>query len=98
MKATHFIQGITFEWDADKAVTNLVKHGISFEAACEAFFDPFLTPLEDDMVDGEVRHTAIGMTADWQFLFLVYVWRGDTIRLISARRAARYQRKSYENR
>ncbi|HIP70773.1 MAG TPA: BrnT family toxin, partial [Anaerolineae bacterium] len=77
---------------------NLDKHGISFEAACGAFFGPFLVPLADDIVDGEVRHAAVGMTADWQFLFLAYVWRGDTIRLISARRATRYQRKSYENR
>jgi uncharacterized DUF497 family protein len=94
----HTVQGIAFEWNADKAFHNQIKHGVSFEMACDAFFDPFLTSLDDEMVDGEIRHTAVGMTTSWQILYIVYVWRGDTIRLISARPVTARERRIYETR
>jgi uncharacterized DUF497 family protein len=46
---------IVFEWDSQKAIINIRKHGVSFEQACEAFFDPFLARLEDEVVDEELR-------------------------------------------
>lgn len=92
------IQGIDFEWDTNKAIRNESKHGISFETACNAFFDPFLTAQDDEIISGEVRHTVIGMTTTWQLLYIVYVWRGDSIRLISARFTTTPERKNYENR
>ena len=98
MNTHRTIQGIGFERDENKASNNQTKHGISFEMACNAFFDPFLAALDDEIVDGEVRYTAVGMTTTWQFLYIVYVWRGDTIRLISARPATSHERKTYENR
>ena len=92
------VQSIAFEWDMGKAIKNQTKHGVSFEIACDAFFDPFLASLDDEMIDGEVRHTAVGMTTAWQLLYIIYVWRGDSIRLISARFAIAHERKIYENR
>ena len=89
---------LDFEWDANKASQNQAKHGISFELAGSAFFDPFIAALDDEIVDGELRYTAVAMTITWQILTIVYVWRGDTIRLISARPATSYERKAYENR
>jgi uncharacterized protein len=53
---------IEFEWDERKSKTNLRKHKISFEAACEVFFDPFLRVVDAGTVAGEPRQTVIGMT------------------------------------
>lgn len=92
------VQGIDFEWDMGKALNNQAKHGISFESACDVFFDPFLISLDDEIKNGEVRYTAVGMTTAWQLLYIIYVWRGDSIRLISARGATAYERKNYETR
>jgi uncharacterized protein len=96
MKIVYTLQGILFEWESDKALTNLQKHGVAFESACEVFFDPFLRQDDDDIVDGEVRERVIGMTEGWQVLYVVYTLRPDAIRLISVRRATRQQRKIYE--
>jgi len=95
----HYIkEGIQFEWDNEKAVKNLEKHDISFETACEVFFDPFVKTLETQQVYGEIRDVIIGMTAQWQIVYVVHTVRdGEVFRLISARRATRIERKHYEN-
>ncbi|MCP4425615.1 MAG: BrnT family toxin [Chloroflexi bacterium] len=93
---SYTLQGINFQWDAGKAANNQIKHGIAFETACSAFFDPFLVSLDDEFIDGGMRHTTIGIPSDWQFLYAVYVWRGDAIRIISARLAANHEKKRYE--
>ena len=92
------VNGVLFEWDEQKALTNLRKHGISFEAACEAFFDPFVAVLDDDeFMNGEVREKAVGMLTDWRLVFVVYVMREDRVRIISARSVTRIERWRYEN-
>ena len=91
------LHNIIFEWDIQKAATNVHKHEISFETACEVFFDPFLYHLEDEIVDCELRETVIGMTENWRLLQVVYVLREDVIRIISARKATKYERRWYEN-
>lgn len=96
MKVAYTLQGIPFEWESSKAFANLQKHEIAFEAACQVFFDPFLSQDEEDIVDGELRERVIGMTASWQLLYVVYTLRNDAIRLISARPATRQERKTYE--
>ncbi|MEZ4869998.1 MAG: BrnT family toxin [Caldilineaceae bacterium] len=96
MKVIYTLQEIQFEWESDKALTNIQKHRVAFEHACEVFFDPFFQQDDDDIVDGEVRERVVGMTEDWQVLYVVYTLRPDAIRIISARRATRQQRKSYE--
>jgi uncharacterized protein len=90
-------RGIDFEWDVEKAATNSKKHHVSFSKACELFFDPFVMPLDDEIIDNEVRYAVVGMTTQWQILYVVYVWRGDVVRLISARLATIHERKKYES-
>jgi uncharacterized protein len=53
------LQGVLFEWDSDKADTNVQKHGVSFHAACEVFFDPFVR-IVDTSNPTESREAAIG--------------------------------------
>ena len=90
------LQGIEFVWDAEKDQLNRQKHGIPFVLACELFFDPFLMSFADEITGGERRHTVVGITENWRILFVVYVWRGDSIRLISARETTAYERRQYE--
>lgn len=68
MDLEHTYQGIRFEWDSHKEEGNLKKHGISFKTACEAFLDPFVLPLEEKIVDDELRENIIGMTTDQRFI------------------------------
>jgi uncharacterized DUF497 family protein len=46
VRIQHELRGVAFEWDSDKADTNVQKHGVSFHAACEVFFDPFVTIVD----------------------------------------------------
>jgi uncharacterized DUF497 family protein len=90
-------QGQRFVWDAEKASSNIGKHGVSFEVACQVFFDPFIR-IEDASAGGEQRDAAIGLTEDWSLLFVVHMLReGDTIRIISARLATAPERRAYED-
>lgn len=86
-----------FEWDSRKASANLKKHSISFETACEVFFDPFLKVVDIEFVGNERRETVIGLNLEWKILNVVYVTREESIRLISARPATRAERNDYEN-
>lgn len=73
------------------------KHGVSFEAACQIFFDPFIR-LEDASTGEEERDAALGLTEDWALLFVVHILReGETIRIISARPATAPERRIYED-
>ena len=88
MDIRYSLQGILFEWDAAKAAANLKKHRISFETACEAFFDPFVRLLDEEQHGDEHRETLIGMTLQWNVLCVVYTERYSNIfRVISARPA-----------
>jgi uncharacterized DUF497 family protein len=84
-----------FEWDADNEAANLQKHGVSFAQAAVAFSDPFAVDWIDDRQDyGEERVILLGMT-DGQVLTVVYTERETRIRIISARRATRYEQEIY---
>lgn len=96
MDVAYRLSGINFVWDRKKAQSNLRKHGIAFETACEVFFDPFVRLIETEIVSGEQRETAIGMTGDWRLLKVVYVFRSESVRLISARPITLRERRSYE--
>ncbi|HMN28563.1 MAG TPA: BrnT family toxin [Caldilineaceae bacterium] len=93
----HRLQEIHFEWDSRKAISNFLKHGVAFEEGCEVFFDPFLWVGEDELIDDELRETAIGMTTNWHLLYVAYTLRNDIIRLISVRPVTRAERIRYEN-
>jgi hypothetical protein len=97
MNVRYTLHSIPFEWDSLKAATNLRKHGITFELACEAFFDPFVFYREDEVVDGELREIIVGITTTWQLLSVIYVMRNDIIRIISARMVTSMEREDYEN-
>ena len=89
--------GICFVWNREKAESNYRKHGVSFEVACDVFFDPFIRLLRSDLIGGEEREAAIGMTEDWSLLVVVYTFRAEAIRIISARPATSAERASYED-
>lgn len=97
MNVKYSLHNIAFEWDSQKAVTNLRKHSITFELACEAFFDPFICYLNDEMIDGELREAIMGLNTTWQLLYVVYVLRDDIIRIVSARLVTNAERETYEN-
>jgi len=84
-----------FEWDDSKADQNTRKHGILFADTFAVFEDPNAITLEDFQY-GEQRYITIGMDAYGRILVVVYTWRGENIRIISARKAVRYEVKQYE--
>jgi uncharacterized DUF497 family protein len=97
MDVAYELHGQVFEWDPRKAAANLRKHQISFERACEVFFDPFVRVVDASDEDDELREAAVGLTEDWSLLFVVHVQRhGDSIRIISARQATPMERRTYE--
>ncbi len=85
-----------FEWDSAKARANIRKHGISFEEAATVFLDDLSVPFADP--DDSDRLVIIGMSLRLNLLLVVFAERGDAeiIRIISARRASRRERKVYE--
>ncbi len=85
-----------FEWDADKATTNVSKHGVTFEEAVTVFLDLDYLLIRDAV--GADRFVAIGMSAEARVLFVVHCERGERLRIISARRATRRERETYERR
>jgi len=87
---------VEIEWDAGKAARNLTKHGVSFEDAALVFYDPGRIEACDGREDyGEDRWATIGC-AHAAVLYVVYTVRhGQTIRLISARKANADERKPY---
>ena len=97
MNVKYSLHNIAFAWDSQKATANLRKHGISFELACEAFFDPFVHYLDDETINGELRETIIGLSSNWQLLYVVFVLRDGIIRIISARLVTNLERGTYEN-
>ena len=85
---------LDFEWDESKRLSNLQKHGIDFIRACQ-IFDGLTVEFEDNRYDyGEDRFIAIGETQG-VILTVVFTYREDLIRLISARPATRYERNLY---
>ena len=84
-----------FEWDAKKASSNLRKHRVDFADAVGVFSDPLAVTIRDDDPEEE-RFATIG--TDFLLLVIVVVctWRQQHIRIISARKATRSERKIYE--
>jgi len=97
MDIDFLLHDIAFVWHEAKAWQNVRKHGISFEQAAEAFFDPLLIVV-DASQDNEERDAIVGMDRKWNLLFVVHIEiEGDKIRIISAREATRQERLHYEN-
>jgi uncharacterized DUF497 family protein len=84
------------EWDARKARANLRKHGVTFEEASSVFFDPLSVTGDDpDHSVGERRLVTFGVFL-WETSRGGHAEAGDAIRIISARRTTRAERKLYE--
>ena len=88
---------LTFEWDLRKARSNLAKHGVGFEEASTIFGDSLsLTIPDPERSLAEKRFITMGRAFTGKLLVVVHTDRGDNIRIISARRASRRERKFYE--
>jgi uncharacterized DUF497 family protein len=89
-----------FEWDPAKAVSNLRKHGVSFETAARVFADPHALVEQDRIEDGEERWQTIGVVEGVVMLVVAHTVREEdkieVIRIISARRANRREGRRYE--
>ena len=86
-----------FEWDPKKAAANYAKHGVHFAEAVAVFDDELAITIEDEQSDpGEERFISLGMGWSGRLLVVVYTYRGDQIRLISAREAEPREREQYE--
>ncbi len=96
---TSYLDVQPFIWDSSKARINAAEHGVTFELAREAFFDPFLV-YDDAAAGDELRQGIIGRISSppRRLLYVVSVEReGNTIRLISARRAEPEEEDRYDN-
>ena len=83
------------EWDPDKAATNFKKHGIDFADAALVLDDDQAITIREDKA-GEERYVTVGMDPAMRILVVVYTWRGNRARLISARQATAREREQYE--
>jgi uncharacterized protein len=86
-----------FQYDLAKATANFKKHGVFFSDAEGVFQDPLALTREDPDAEGEQRFVTVGLGGAAELLVVVYVIRDDEVRLISARRATRKERKHYES-
>ncbi len=87
---------LLFEWDNQKALSNEQKHGISFDEASTVFGDPLSLTLHDPQHSAnEERFVVIGRSHKNRILIVVHTERGDSIRIISARKATKNERSQY---
>ncbi len=84
-----------YQWDRDKAAANRRKHGVRFADAVTALADTHAITIEDDHPEEE-RFISIGMDAYGRLLVVVYAYREEDIRLISARKATMAEHRQYE--
>ena len=84
-----------FEWDSNKAESNLAKHGVSFDEAMSVFADPAAVYLGDELAEQEERFAVIGMSRAARVLLVVHVERSERDRIISARPATAVEERIY---
>jgi uncharacterized DUF497 family protein len=88
---------VNFEWDPGKARQNRRKHRISFQEAATVFGDPLAVTYPDpDHSTSEQRFITVGMSSAGQVLIVAHVDRSENIRIISARKTTKRERKQYE--
>ena len=85
-------------WDPDKALSNFNKHGVRFSEAESVLYDPLALTIEDEDAEDEQRFVSLGTDSLSRILVVVYSYRTDQIRLISARKAEKNEKRSYEER
>ncbi len=89
---------LTFEWDADKASSNLSTHGVSFPEATTVFGDPLAMTIHDPdhSAESEERFVSIGDSFRQRLLVVVHCDRGERVRIISARTPTKREKTAYE--
>ena len=86
-----------FEWDNQKAASNLHKHGVSFDEAVSVFADALaLTFADTDHVESEDRSRTYGISNKRRLLVVVHTERRNNVRIISARKETRYEKGIYD--
>jgi hypothetical protein len=88
---------VAHEWDPVKANANFRKHGVYFSDAVGVLEDEFALTMRDPFSEEEERWITLGMDLMGRLLVVIYVWRGETIRFISARPATPSERQQYES-
>lgn len=87
-----------FEWDQEKAARNVVKHGVSFDEAVSVFGDTLaLTFSDTDHSESEDRGRTYGLSNKSRLLVVIHTERRNNVRIISARKATRYEKSIYQN-
>jgi hypothetical protein len=89
---------LRFDWDPRKARANQIKHGVTFDAAKTAFLDEYARIIPDpEHADDEERFVLLGMSVRLRLLVVCHCYRepGNLIRIISARRADKSERREY---
>jgi hypothetical protein len=84
-----------FEWDLAKALANERKHGVSFDEAAAIFRGFCLQRADARRNYGEPRFITLGLDSNGVVLSVVCTWRGDDIRIISAWKASKHERETY---
>jgi uncharacterized DUF497 family protein len=87
---------VKFEWDSFKAASNLQKHNVDFADATAVLDDDMAITIREH-ASGEERFVTLGMDVLNRLLVVVYTWRVDNIRIISARKATPRERYQYES-
>jgi uncharacterized protein len=89
---------MTFQWNPDKASSNIKKHGVSFEEAVTVFGDPLAVTISDpDHSVGEFRFLTTGQSTLQRLLVVSHTEREGEVSLISARLATRQEKQNYES-
>jgi len=83
-----------FEWDESKRRSNIVKHGIDFSDATEAFYDPAAYSFRSRHPASEQRYVNVGLMRG-ALIAVIFTVRGEAVRIISARAARRGERQTY---
>jgi uncharacterized DUF497 family protein len=86
------------EWDPAKAASNRRKHRVDFTTAATVLQDDLSMMIIDDPEDNEDRFVVVGADFKGRILVVVFTWRSGKVRLVSARRATKHERQTYEER
>jgi len=86
---------VDYEWDPQKASANLRKRSVDFADAVGVFEDPLAITITDDRHE-EARFVTVGTDFLGRLLVVAYTWKGQNIRIISAREALPSERRQYE--
>jgi uncharacterized DUF497 family protein len=88
---------VEFEWDANKAASNITKHDVSFDEARTVFGDPLEMMISDDAHLGEARFVSMGRSESGRLIVVAYTEQDERVRIISARTATPKERRQYES-